>query len=333
MPSAAEEWSWPESNPEMMGLNEKVLKKAHRMIKKEKYPYMDSFLVIRKGNLVFEKYYNKGAKDKPHQLESAGKSLLSAVVGVLWDQGQIKSLETKVFDYFKQFFTSFENWGERKQKMTLHNLLTMRAGWECDINKAKYRCSKKMGTGRNDIEALKWVLDRPMTFEPGSKMQYTDVNPILIDTLVFLITAKTTAQIAEEFLFGPMGVNIESFSALTSRQLGMLGQLYLQKGRWQDSQILSEAWIKRSTSNLYPFNRKKKGIVQGYGYYWWVTKFKSENNDEVYDGFMAAGNGGQYIVVIPNLELVVIMTGHDYQRPGMTKSLNIVEEYVLPAIR
>lgn len=329
---AKSDWQWPIAKPESVGLDSKVLKKAHRMIKSNKYDYMDSLLVIKDGKLVFEKYYNKGSKKKPHQLESAGKSLLSAVFGVLWDQKKIKSLETRVFDYFRQFFDDIKNWDERKEKMTLHNLLTMRAGWDCDINFAKYRCSKMMGTGRDNIEALKWVLDRPMTFEPGSKMQYTDVNPIVIDTLVFLISGKTTAQIAEEFLFKPMGVELSDFSALTSRHMAMFGQLFLKKGNWHGTQVLSEEWIEKSTANIYPFNRKKPGIVQGYGYYWWVGNYKSQTNDLVVEGFMAAGNGGQYVVILPELEIVVVMTGHDYNQPGMTRSLNIVQEFVLPSV-
>ena len=163
-------------------------------------------------------------------------------------------------------------------------------------------------------------------------MQYTDANPIMLDTLIYLVAGKTTADIAKESLYGPMGVSMENFGTFTSRQMAMLGQLFLNKGNWHGKQIISEEWVEKSTTNIYPLNQNKTGIVKGYGYYWWIGKFSSKKSTLTVDGFFAAGNGGQYIIVLPSLDMVIVFTGQDYESPGMTKAINIVGEYILPAV-
>lgn len=341
--NAKKDWQWPEASLADVGLNKKIINKAHRNIqnsknqkvgrvKTKKYQHMDSMLIVKNGKLVYEKYYNDGSKNRPHKLESAGKSFLSAIFGIAYDQGLFKSVDTKVYDYFGQFFTNIQNMDEDKANMTLHNLMTMRSGWDCNINFAEKRCSKQMLAGKNNIESIQWVLDRPMAFKPGAKMQYTDANPIMLDTLIYLVSGKTSADIARESLYGPMGVSMEDFGAFTSRQMAMLGQLFLNKGQWNGKQIISKEWVEKSTAIIYPFNKSKPGVVQGYGYYWWTGKFSSKNSDLTVDSFFAAGNGGQYIIVIPSLDMVVVFTGQDYESPGMTKAINIVGDYILPAI-
>jgi CubicO group peptidase (beta-lactamase class C family) len=340
---AKKDWQWPEASLKEVGLNKKDITRAHRniqdskgqrvgRIQKKKYQYIDSMLIVRNGKLVYEKYYNNGSKNRPHKLESAGKSFLSAIFGIAYDQGLFKSVNTRVYDYYNQFFKDIKNWDEVKASMTLHNLMTMRSGWDCDINFADKRCSKQMLVAKDNVESIKWVLDRPMAFKPGEKMQYTDANPIMLDTLIYLVSGKTSADIAKESLYGPMGVSVESFGAFTSRQMAMLGQLFLKKGNWHGQQIISEKWVEMSTANIYPFDRKKPGIVQGYGYYWWIGKFKSKTSDLSVDSFFAAGNGGQYIIVLPKLDMVVVFTGADYETAGMTPAIKIVEDYILPAV-
>jgi CubicO group peptidase (beta-lactamase class C family) len=330
--SAKDQWQWQKAKLADVGMKKNTITKAHWMLKNNKFPKVDSMLIVRHGKLAYERYYNQGSKKRLHKLESAGKSFLSAIFGIVYDKGLFKSLDDKVYGYYKKFFKDIKNWDQRKAKMTIHHLMTMRSGWDCDINYANKRCSKQMLPGKSNIESIKWVLDRPMAFEPGSKMQYTDVNPIMLDTLIYLVSGKTTAEIARTNLYGPMGISKKNFGAFTSRQMAMLGHLYLNKGKWNGEQIISENWIEKSTKNIYPLKRIKPGIVQGYGYFWWVGKFKSKTSDLIVDGFFAAGNGGQYIIILPSVDMVVVFTGHDYDTPGMTKTIKIVEDYILPAI-
>ncbi len=330
---ASDDWQWPKAKPSEVGLNIEKLRKSHRAISKKKYYLVDSMLVIRHGKLVYEKYYNAGLKTRAHTLASAGKSLLSAITGIAIDRKIIGGVETRLYSYFKEYYGTFENWDEYKASITLHNLLTMRTGWDCNISKAETRCGSLMNRQRNALEALKWVLDRPMNYLPGEAMQYTDAIVSVLDTLLYITVGKMNEQIFQDFLLKPMGIHSTYKNKLTSRQMAMFGQLYLNKGKWEGKRIISEEWVKKSTSALYPFPNRDGAITRGYGYFWWIANFKSKYTELSVDGYYAAGNGGQYIIVLPSVDMVVVFTGSNFNEFNrMGKQLEIIEKYVVPSI-
>lgn len=331
---AYEDWQWSKAKPADVGLNIDKLNRAHRAIRNEDYHLIDSMLVVRHGKLVYEKYYNEGFKTRAHSLASAGKSILSALVGISIDKNLISGVDRKLYDYFLNYYGSFSHWDKDKQAITIHDLLTMRAGWECNINRKDTRCGSLMKRdGRNATEALKWVLDRPMKYKPGEQMQYTDAIVSVLDIVVYLANEKPVQEVYQDSLFRSMGISDNYENKLTSRQMAMFGQLFLNRGIWEGKRIISEDWVERSTSNIYPFNRTKPSITQGYGYLWWIATFNSKTSGMSVDGYYAAGNGGQYIVVLPGVDMVIVFTGDnvgEFRRMG--KTLGIVEKYVLPAI-
>lgn len=327
----AEDWQWPTAKPSDVSINDKPLYKANARIRRGKYHLVDSLLVVRHGKLVFEQYYNKGSQTRPHRLASAGKSLLSTLIGIAIDQGVIKSVDEKYYDYFDTFYPRLDNWDERKSTLSLHHLLTMRAGWDCQIMRRGKRCGHQMEK-KERREALKWLLDRPMKYAPGDVMQYTDAAVHALDILLVLAKGQATELSFQQDILAPMGISSAYHNALTSRQMAMFGQLFLNKGRWNGKQIISQAWVDKSTSPIYPFSSRKSSSTVGYGYFWWVAKFHTKTGLEI-DGYYAAGNGGQYIVVLPELDMVVVITGSNYdQLKRMNKALTLIEDFVLPAV-
>ena len=114
--------------------------------------------------------------------------------------------------------------------------------------------------------------------------------------------------------------------------MARFGQLYLNKGEWQGKQVLSSEWVEQSTSAIYPL-AWQGGHAHSYGYLWWVGSFKAAEGKSV-DAYWAGGNGGQYIVVMPELDMVVVFTGSNYnQYKTMSKSLSLIGQYILPALK
>ena len=162
IPVSAEPWQWPEASPQAVGLKEDLLTKAHHKIRRGKAGKVDSFLVVRHGKLVFEKYYNDAKRHKSHRMASAAKSITSALVGASIGKGHVKDAKDPVYPYFSPYFAPFEHWDERKATTTVHDLLTMRPGWQCFIMDPKYRCGTLMYKSRDAAEAIEWVLNRPL---------------------------------------------------------------------------------------------------------------------------------------------------------------------------
>ncbi|MCJ8275011.1 MAG: beta-lactamase family protein [Psychrosphaera sp.] len=328
-----EQWQWPQSDAAAVGLDDKPLRRAHSLIRRGKYQLVDSMLVVRHGQLVFEKYYNKGKKHTSHALASAGKSLLSALVGISIGKQQVGSVTDKLHSYFTPYYANYKHWDERKANITLHDLLTMRAGWNCFIGRAKTRCGSLMFNGREPTQAIKWLLDRPMAYKPGEKMLYTDAIPTVLRSVINVAAGDHSKLNYQDDLFKPMGLITKSPFKLTSRQMAMFGQLYLNKGNWHGKQIVPVKWVEKSTSAIYPLRKRWTGQAHSYGYLWWVGTFTNKVSGQDVEGYYAGGNGGQYIVVLPSLDMVVVFTGSNYNNlKTMRQPLAIIEQFILPAL-
>ena len=293
---------------------------------------IDSVTVVRHGYLLFDTYFPPFVADSPHVLHSCTKSVTSILVGMAIEQKAIQGVQQPVLSFFPTRKAGQVD--ERKSAMTLEHLLTMTDGLEWKEN-----VPYESGTGNDIIQMeqenrdwVQYVLDKPMAAEPGTVWNYNGGSSHLLSAIVQQATAHISAvEFAHKHLFQPLGISNYKWAAdpmgrtigfaelyLTSRDMAKIGYLYLNKGRWENVQLVPSEWVEASTTDHSP-----TPLVE-YGYQWWINSAAG-----YYD---AAGRAGQNIFVVPKLDLVVAFTSHledtDPSYPGFLLGL-----YVLPAAR
>ena len=264
-------------------------------------PRLHSLLVSRRGERVLERYYNGARATRPANIKSASKSLISALVGIAIDRRLIAGVDTPITTYFPELKKDRD---ATKQRITIEDLLTMRSGLESTSN-------RNYGAW---VQSRNWVqhaLSRPLLSEPGTQMDYSTGNTHLLSAILTKVTKAGTWQFANDTIGRPLGFTIARWPQdpqgiyfggndmlLTPRQMLAFGQLYLDRGRIQGRQVVPEQWIARS---FVPRGRSYWSD-QEYGYGWWIRELGGHR------AYYAWGFGGQYIFVVPDLELVVVTT-------------------------
>ncbi|MDN3677604.1 serine hydrolase [Flavobacterium paronense] len=318
-------------NLDNTGLDKSLLTEMTQQIVDGKYPNVHSILIIKDGKLVFEEYFYEHGKDKLHELRSATKSFVSALTGIAIDKGFIKSKNEKVLSFFPEY--EFANNSEDKKKITIENLLTNQSGLDCDVSNPNSVGNET--TMNNSDDWVKFTLDLPMIDRPGGKGMYCSGNPITLGRIIEKVTNQKVPEFAKENLFNPLGIkkfvwnfkpnksSVETFCQvyLTSRDMAKFGLLYLNKGNWNGKQILSKEWVEQSL--------KKYSVVQGvdYGYLWW-NKYLEVDGTRYYT-FGAQGNGGQKIYLLQEQNMVIVITGGNYN--SQSPSDELIKKYILSA--
>jgi CubicO group peptidase (beta-lactamase class C family) len=264
-------------------------------------PRLHSLIVSRRGEILLERYYNGARATRPANVKSAAKSIISALVGIAIDRRLIPDAETRIASYFPALAKDRD---PRKQQITIEDLLTMRSGLETTSN-------RNYGAW---VQSRNWVqhaLARPLLSVPGTVMDYSTGNTHLLSAILTKATASSTWQFANERLAAPLGFTLARWPQdpqgiyfggndmlLTPRQMLAFGQLYLDRGRVKGRQVVPESWIDRS------FITRARSFWSGqeYGYGWWMRELGGHR------AYFAWGFGGQYIFVLPSLDLVIVTT-------------------------
>jgi len=316
---------------ESVGLDSLKIIDLIRSINNEEFINVHSILISKNNKLVFEEYFDGNTKHTKHSLRSAAKSLTSALTGIAIDKGYIKNSDQKVLNIFD--YPSIKNWDKRKRKLKIKHLLTMSAGLDCGkIMDPNSNCGQKMNEVR---DPFRYILDLPIVHEPGEHFAYSDAYSLLTIGLIGVSTNMQTTIFQEKYLLRPLGIEKDpNNGGISSRSMLKFGLLYLNKGTWNGERIVSEKWINESTGIHV---KNPNNYMDGYGYYWWHKTF--EINGNFYNTFFAAGNGGQYIFIIPQEKLVVVLTGGNYVGFDFQPSFKvrsqpyyILADYILPAL-
>lgn len=333
--SAADPWpteGWKASTPEAQGMDSAKIDEMFKYIEKYKFD-IHSLLIVRNGYLVTEGYFYPYKKEYRHIINSATKSITSALVGLALEDGYIKSIDQKVVDIFSDM--KIDNLDERKKSMTVKNLLMMTAGLDWNENAdygTKNNDSTQMWASKNQLQ---YLLDKPMREEPGKSFYYNSGASHTLSAIVQKTSGKNSLEYATERIFKPLGISDVSWGAdnqgvysgggrifMKPEDLAKYGYLYLNKGRWEGKQLIPEIWAEESTKKQIDTPRGLAGRY-GYGYQWWQNKF---------GGYSARGYGGQYLFVVPDQNLVVVFTSGlapvNFYRPEY-----LVEKYIIPAIK
>jgi CubicO group peptidase (beta-lactamase class C family) len=271
-------------------------------------------------------------------MQSVSKSVTSALVGIALRRGEIKGTEVKVAPLLEGFRVSRdEGWSE----LSVRDLLTMTSGIQWDESTVAYTDPRNscaaMEASRDWVQ---YVLDQPMIEEPGRLFNYNSGVTQLLAQVLRKATGRLPDEYAAEHLFRPLGIkefywkrtptglaDAEGGLYLTARDLARIGELYLRDGVWEGKRILPEGWVAKSTQPWKPVSLEP-GSQRDYGYQWWSVPYGTERKR----AFGAIGYGGQLLVVLPEHDLVAVLTGWNIydKRPP---SANFLVERVRSAIR
>ena len=315
---------------ESLGFDTEKTSDIARSILDDQFREINSVLIYRSGYLVYEEYFNNFNQNTIHEIRSATKSITGLLVGIAIDLGFLTGIEQKVFELFTQYET-FDNWDPRKQGITVEHLLTMSSGLACDFDRVTSSDKQVLVYDVNDW--VKLFLDAPVRNEPGQKFAYCTAGIVTLGEVIRLASGMSVEDFSEKYLFSPLGITNYKWEFtpagqvdtgghiwITARDMLKIGKLFLQDGMWNDQQILSKEWIDNS----------KAPYFENYGYTWWRSGVLTENAN--YLIYSADGNGGNRIFVVPEYDLVVVISGSNYNSEYGQASEYILHSFILPQL-
>jgi len=340
-------------------LDTKLLEEAIKAIGKGKFREIHSVLIYKNGKVVLEEYFEghqyqwdapkyhgelvQWTATMPHPIMSCTKSFTSACIGIAIDKGFINSVDQSIFDYLPdhQYLKT-----DDKNYITIEHLLTMTSGLAWDEWNAAHG-----GQLTNDYDHLyvvddqiQAVLERPFWATPGEYFTYNGGGINILGEIMKNATGMNMDEFATKYLFEPLGIDsaswwsypngrLETASSLsmTPREMLKFGVLYLNKGNWNGKQILPSEWIEKSATvyhNNYGIQLPiEDSGINGYGYTWWISEL--DHSGQNITMYRANGWGGQTIMVLPDLDMVLVFTSGNWAKKS--RLFKIVEEYILPA--
>jgi len=337
-----------EASPESQKLDGRKLDAALAMIEAGDYGNIDALLVLRNNHLVLEKYFSPDYHGREYlrPILSSTKSITSALIGIAVGQGKITGVGEKLLDYFAEY-PDLEKPDARKHKITLENVLTMSAGFQWNELEISY------ADPRNDFNKMlrsrdwvKYVLDAPMSHAPGEQMVYSSGSSLLLSSILQKSTGRSVEEFAIEHLFGPLGIEHYTWSlarggitnthtglAMRRRDLAKIGILFLNQGRWLERQLIPQKWVLQSTRKHLATGPDTDGSWYGYGYQWWRfhDRDPTVKDLEVNDIYFSWGYGGQFIFVVPHLNMVVVSTG-DLYGADHRRTFDLLRDHIFPAL-
>lgn len=298
---------------------------------------LHSVMVLQHGKVVKEQWLSEGAPEKPHIMYSVSKTFTSTAVGFAISEGKLK-LEDKLVELFPEYAPAEQN--ENLQKITVKDLLTMDTGMEVD---PLWTLSRD--TTKNWIQGF---MEQPVPHAPGSWYCYNNIASFTLSAIVQKVTGEKVVDYLQPRLFEPLniesprwdehdGINLGGWGLFVKTEdMAKLGQLMLQNGMWNGKQLLPEGWIEEASALHVPccpantrpdeieknnYTEENCDYIYGYGYQLW----RGRNNS-----FRADGLQGQFILVFPDLDTVVITTAKVAQNQDL---LNAIWEGLYPGLQ
>lgn len=327
---------WNVSSLEQENIKGPLIRKIVEQFHKEPRK-IHSLLIIKNNKLVLESYFGGWHGKRFQSLRSASKSVTSALVGIAIDKNYIKDVDQKLFDFFPEYSDLNT---PAKNKIKLKHVLSMTTGLSWDQTTYPF---EESGNDEGELyrspDGFRYVLQKEVVADTGIQFNYNSGNSDLLTGIIHHTTGIHADIFAEEHLFKPLGIIEYGWRKdnnlfpnggwglhLFPRDMAKIGQLFLDKGKWKGRQVISEEWVKLSTTaftNL-PYD-------QGYGFQWWTQNWLINGN--TIKTFQAQGNGGQVICVIPEFNAVVVFTGGNYDSHDSQLPYNLLKGYILPALQ
>ncbi len=280
-----------------------------------------AFIVVERDRLLYERYFNGHDHDSTQTSFSVAKSFSSALVGIAIHDGDI-ALDDPITDYLPEL----KERDARFERITIQHLISMSSGLRYEEQGTPWSDDTETYYAP-DLRKLA-LTDTEIVGPPGENWHYNNFNPLLLGMILERATSQHVAGFMEERLWQPLGAEADASWSIDSEASGFekmesginaraidfakLGSLYLHEGEWNGKRILPASWVRESTGMSEGHDPLRLEATDdrtspGYGYWWWTYR-----DDELGDYFAARGNKGQFIVVIPERDVVVVRHGRDF---------------------
>lgn len=314
---------WKSISPAQAGMDAKGLEPLHSL--RRTLPDATSVLALRHGLIVFEQYFI-GDQWTLRNLREMTKGVVSTLVGVAIDQGLIDSVDQKLVDFFPE--NALLGSDPLMRQVSLRHLLTMSDGLRASGNTVQYTFTSP-------------ILSLPLKRSPGEGFEDNFMSAQILSMILTRSSGKSAHELAKQYLFEPLSIG-ESLWAdfkgqegvshgadgllLTTRDMAKIGYLLLRRGAWEGKQLVPAEWIGVSTTGQIQTGRAS-GYFGQQGFLWWVHAFAG------HPGYFAVGTGGQVLCVVPDLDLVAVLTskGENPEREE-GESLRVIERHIIGSV-
>ncbi len=297
--------------------------------------FVNSVIIVKDNKLITENYFNGTSQNTVFDIKSVTKSYVSTFAGIAIDKGLL-SLDAKMIDFFPELKDHLPD--QRIKNITVRHLITMTSGLKPDALIFP------------DIAINDWtsyILSYTLDNEPGTFYRYSDSGAYLLSAVITKATGQNTFEFAKNNFFNPLNYALQGWTKTTTgvpiggstmmftpRNMAVLGLLFLNKGKLNGRQVVSENWINNATIDQVRWQNEEWGPVKklGYGYFWWTGEM---NGRKIY---MAVGYGGQFIFCVPDCNFIVSIISNGFvlsatANEQSSKILQIIADYFLPAVK
>lgn len=303
---------------------------------------LHSIMIVRHGEVLLERWFNEYTPETPHAMYSVSKTFTATAVGLAISEGKM-AIDDKVISFFPDQLP--EQVSDNLAAMTVRDLLTMTCGHNTELNGDAFLTE---GVDPATLDWVKCFLSWPVDHKPGEYYLYNSFGTFMLSAIVQKVTGQKVLDYLDERLFQPLhidrptweenpqGINCGGWGlSLKTEDMAKMGQLFLQEGQWNGQQLVPAEWLKEMSSYQVPsapsgtpyekledfgLNKDNNEWVQGYGYQMWMCR---------HDAYRADGYAGQYIMVFPKRDVVLVLTTYSslYQ-PYM----DLIWQYLLPVL-
>jgi len=340
---------WPRANLEETGFPASLGEEIDAGQRDGQFPNLHGVVIVRGGKLVLERYYRgedeiMGNPQGPvsfdpnalHDVRSVTKSVVSLLYGIARGDGIVPPLDAALVAQFPEYEDLAAD--PQRQRITIGNTLTMQVGLEWDerISYLDPRNSEHAMELAED--RYRFILERPIVAAPGGQWVYNGGTTAILGRLIEKGSGQTLRDFAEQRLFQPLDITAHQWIRgrdgayiaasglrLRPRDLARIGQMVLNGGRWEGQQIVPEDWLTKSYEEHVIVNERIS-----YGFQWWLSPTKKPGPQQI----AGMGNGGQRLFIVPDLDLVAVVTAGNYnKRQEARASSALVRELILPKLR
>lgn len=357
-PPVAEDDGWTVGTLEEVGMSPEsiaeMVKWVSAPLASVEDPYVHGVLVARHGKLVLEEYFYGFHRGKPHDTRSASKSLTSTLVGAAILNGAKLNPSDRVYDLLYNNSLP-KDLDPRKNEMTVEHLMNTTSGYDCDDRAYPPRPGNEDVMHRLNTDNYRHTLNLPMDSRPGEKTAYCSINPNLVGAVLSTVTQRPLKDLFLDLIAEPL--QIRRYHLLLQptgepymgggiqwlpRDFLKLGQLMLNEGMWNGKRVISKEWARRASTPMVKIQARTTSsclpestpnlCLRHYGYLWWHIDFPFKGR--TVHAYYAGGNGGQSVVVIPELDMLVETWAGNYSSStALRVREEIVSRFILPALK